>query len=66
MSYFPANCNPCRKCGSRPELISVGYGSNHDDIICSNHGCRQRIEVDGSERVCRKAWNAANPTKDSK
>ena len=61
MSYYPSGCNPCRLCGFRPELMSTGYGRNKNDILCSNHACGQRIELDNSERACRKAWNAQNP-----
>jgi hypothetical protein len=61
MNYYPSKCNPCRLCGSRPELVSVGYGRNHDDILCSKPGCGQRVDVDGSEKQCCKAWNAQNP-----
>lgn len=66
MSYYPQCCNPCRLCGGKPELIAVGYGRDHNDIACSVcHQSASRIEVDGSERACRKAWNAANPQKGS-
>jgi hypothetical protein len=53
--------HPCKNCGSKPQIITVGYGRKCDDVRCSNPACGQYISVDYTVKECRKQWNAANP-----
>lgn len=52
--------NPCKDCGSQPEIITVGYGRKCYDVRCSKLACGQHISVDYTVKECRKRWNEAN------
>jgi len=58
---MPDGFNPCRLCGSPPEIVS-GFSRKSDSVRCTGAGCINKIDVDYTVKECRNRWNSANPS----
>lgn len=50
--------NPCR-CGHPAQFYRSGYGRAHWGVCCTK--CDQDMDLDHTQKFCRKKWNEANP-----